>query len=71
MCPHHALQGGVRQGRPVPVEVRPHVQIGAQQVHGRIGISHNTQMAVQVAVDVLASEGKSEKNTGKKSKTPV
>lgn len=57
--PHHALQGGVSQGRPVPVEVGPHVQTGAQEVHGRLRVSHGAQVAVQVAVDVLTSKGTS------------
>jgi len=54
---HHALQSGVSEWRPVPVEVRPHVQTGSQQINS--GVRHRTQVAVQVAVDVLACEGHS------------
>lgn len=62
---HRALQGGVGQGRPVAVEVGPHVQTGTQQVHSREGAGHGAQVVVQVAVGVVAGEGKSRCNTEK------
>lgn len=62
---HHALQGGVGQGRPVPVEVGPHVQTGTQQVHSREGAGHGAQVVVQVAVGVVARGGKSRCNMEK------
>lgn len=71
MFPHHALQGGVSQGRPVPVEVRPDMQTGAQQVHSRTIINHWAQVAVKVAVDVPASERKTGNNNSMQMKSPV
>lgn len=47
------------------MEVGPHVQTGAQQVHGREGAGHGAQVVVQVAVRVVTGEGKSGNNMEK------
>lgn len=41
------------------MEVGPHVQAGAQQVHGREGAGHGAQVVVQAAVGVVTGNRKS------------
>lgn len=56
LSPHHALQCGISEWWPVSMEVWPYVETRSQQINSGPRVWHQTQMAVQVCVDVHASK---------------